>query len=336
MGNIFRSCRRPKPVYTVDDLVHPSFNNTWNYKAIIFQGGGPNGVIYAGAIKALEDLKILSKIDYFAGTSIGSVFASLGAVRVGATNIINDIMTTDFSTFTGGPAILEDAMFFKYLGLYNGDIFENWMGGLLKKYTGSADITFQQVYAKYGSELVIPNCCINDLQIEYKSRKSSPDLMVRTAVRYSTTIPLAFRAVKDSNLHYHMDGGFGDNYPIDVFDSEIDPVQVIGFKNMTADQTEDNTIINKLPFAITGMESYVTALLYFNSTLSDRTKILLQKSNLYWSRTIRLLSPNRQLTDFNMTAAEKNSYIQSGYQNCIDQITNMVNSGSYRPSLQAQ
>lgn len=318
------------PVYTGDDLKHPDLQYSWNYQAVVFQGGGPNGIVYVGTLKALEDVGIRQNLKYFAGTSIGSVFAALAAVRAPASSVLQDVMDTDFSQFSADPLLLNYATIPSKWGLYNGDIFEGWVADLMQKYTGDRDITLQGVWDKYGSELIIPTCCLNDLTTEYKSRKSDPTLPVHKAIRCSTTIPLAFQAVGDSQKNYHIDGGFGDNYPLDVFDEVIDPLSVVGFKNMTQDQTEDNIIIHQLPFQINNVISYVEAVLYMASTFADRNKVLLMKPGTYWERTIRLLSPNKQLTDFNITDDEKKNFIEIGYNGTIDQLVSKVNTGKYR------
>lgn len=322
--------RKPRSVYTGEDLVHPDFNRPWNYRAVIFQGGGPNGIVYGGTLKVLEDAGIRKSLTHFAGTSIGSVFAALAAVGAPAENVLQDIMNTDFSRFSADPLFLNYATIPSRWGLYNGAIFENWVADLLDRYTGDRNITLQGVWDKYGSELVIPTCSLDGLSTHYQCRTSDPELRVCDAIRYSTTIPLAFQAVSDRDGNYCIDGGFGDNYPLDVFDTVVDPLSVVGFKNMTADQTEDNIIIHKLPFTITNMVSYVTAVLYMASVFADRNKILLMKPNTYWERTIRLLSPNKQLTDFNITDDEKKNYIEIGYRGTVDQLTHMINYGCYR------
>merc|ERR1712183_418194 len=50
---------------------HPDYP----FENIVFQGGGAKGVVYAGAIQALEELGIRPFLKRFAGTSIGCCYA---------------------------------------------------------------------------------------------------------------------------------------------------------------------------------------------------------------------------------------------------------------------
>lgn len=318
----------PRVAYTGADLVHPTIRARWTYRALVFQGGSVNGTVHVGAIRALDDVGILARCSYFAGTSIGSIFAALCAVRAPVPEIMHALMITDFSRFKGNT--LEDyTEFFYRYGLYDGDLLEKWVGTLMFQFTGSHDITFAEVYKKFGTELVIPSCCLNTLEVDYMSRHTHPDFPVRRAVRFSTSIPLGFRSVPDENNHYRVDGGMVDNLPLDVFDKLVKPNDVIGLKIMRTDQTEDDLVDHALPMPITNFASYVAALLMFSSTMADRAKIA-KLHGRYWNRIIRLTSPGIALTDFSISDQQKRHAIETGYNETVAQLVHMNNTGRYR------
>ena len=47
------------------------------FDSIVFEGGGVKGAVYAGALVALDEHKVLSNVKKFAGTSAGSTVAAL-------------------------------------------------------------------------------------------------------------------------------------------------------------------------------------------------------------------------------------------------------------------
>ncbi|XP_062594046.1 uncharacterized protein LOC134255531 [Saccostrea cucullata] len=70
------------------------------FKNLIFEGGGAKGIAYPGALKALEEVGILKKIKRFAGTSVGSITATMAALGYSSTEI-REVMSTDFSKYYG-------------------------------------------------------------------------------------------------------------------------------------------------------------------------------------------------------------------------------------------
>ncbi|XP_062574920.1 uncharacterized protein LOC134236796 [Saccostrea cucullata] len=70
------------------------------FENLIFEGGGAKGIAYPGALKALEEVGIMKKIIRFAGTSVGSITATMAALGYDSTEI-REVMSTDFSQYYG-------------------------------------------------------------------------------------------------------------------------------------------------------------------------------------------------------------------------------------------
>lgn len=65
-------------------------------------------------------------------------------------------------------------------------------GEHIAKFAGDADITFSQVKAKFGKELVIPVTNVSKMKVEYCSPQTTPNLPIRKAVRISLSFPSKF------------------------------------------------------------------------------------------------------------------------------------------------
>lgn len=55
-------------------------DHSFPFENLVFEGGGSKGHAYSGAVKALEELGLVSQIKRFAGASAGAMTASLLAV----------------------------------------------------------------------------------------------------------------------------------------------------------------------------------------------------------------------------------------------------------------
>ncbi|KAK2182160.1 hypothetical protein NP493_364g01050 [Ridgeia piscesae] len=109
----------------------------------------------------------------------------------------------------------------KSYGWNPGDKLYKWFGQKMKERTGNADITFQQVYDKFGIELCIVTTNLNQMMSEYCHPKTTPDMPVRLAVCMSAAIPVYLKPVcykLNVKPELFVDGGLLCNYPIHSFD----------------------------------------------------------------------------------------------------------------------
>jgi predicted acylesterase/phospholipase RssA/ankyrin repeat protein len=75
----------------------PNFNKRPPYN-LVFQGGGPRGIAYVGALKEMEAKEALSELRRVAGTSAGAITAALLAVGYSADEIEKELKSLDFKT----------------------------------------------------------------------------------------------------------------------------------------------------------------------------------------------------------------------------------------------
>ncbi|KAH9492780.1 hypothetical protein Btru_026294 [Bulinus truncatus] len=196
---------------------------SYPFENIVFEGGGNKGLAYCGAVRLLEEIGAWDQIKRLAGTSAGAMTAALLAVgydsqdleKFFSLNLNNIFLDHKCGLLSLVPNLL------RFYGWNPGNRIFRWFGEKIYEKTGNADITFKQVYEKFGRELCVVVTNLNQMTSLYCHPKTTPDMSVRLAVRMSLSIPGLFRAVKHT-LHGHtdifVDGGVLCNYPIHCFD----------------------------------------------------------------------------------------------------------------------
>lgn len=107
------------------------------YIDAVFEGGGVKGIAFLGAIKYLEEKGY--RFNKVAGTSAGSIVASLIAAGYNADELKQILFNFDFIKFQDKDSIQSLPLIGGILGLiiskaiYSGDAFEEWLRCLLEK-----------------------------------------------------------------------------------------------------------------------------------------------------------------------------------------------------------
>lgn len=193
------------------------------FENLVFEGGGNKGLAYCGAVRVLEELGVWPQIKRFAGSSAGGMTASLLAVGYNSSQI-EEFLSQDLSKIfldhsCGYFSLLPNLI--KGYGWNPGKKIFHWFGNALCEQTGNADITFSEIYEKYGKELCIVVTNLNMMNAEYFHPKTTPDTPVRVAVRMSMAIPGLFQATQYETYgqeNTYVDGGVLCNYPIHCYD----------------------------------------------------------------------------------------------------------------------
>ena len=195
---------------------------SYPFRNLVFEGGGVKGIAYVGAMKILEENQILQKIQRVGGTSAGAINAVLFAAGYSTDDTLDILKKLNFNNFKDESwGILRDmGRLREEYGWYKGDFFREWIGDLLKKKTGSADITFKALKEATGKDLFVYATNLSTHFGEVYSPEHTPRTRVTDAVRRSMSIPLFFRAVKDDRADIFVDGGVLNNYPVKLFDRE--------------------------------------------------------------------------------------------------------------------
>ena len=105
----------------------------YNFKNLVFEGGGVKGIAYGGALLELDKLNLLSNVKRVAGTSAGAITATLLSIGYTPIDITVIIGRTDFHKFEDNTFfVIGDIMrLIRKFGWNKGKSFSNWIGELM-------------------------------------------------------------------------------------------------------------------------------------------------------------------------------------------------------------
>lgn len=165
--------------------------------ACLFGGGAIRGTAHVGVLKALEELGI--KISTMAGSSVGSIVASLYAVGYSQEELADIFLSVNFEIFR------DIAFGFNpKFALSKGEVFLDWIRDLIeKKFYGdsyvkgeSKPVTFKDL----GKDLVIITTNLKEFECCEFSNFETPDFEIAMAVRISCCMPGLMRAVNEGDM----------------------------------------------------------------------------------------------------------------------------------------
>ena len=279
--------------------------DNYNYKNLVFEGGGIRGLAYAGAVKVLEEKNVIQNIEKVAGTSSGAITALMIGLDYSSHEIDSILYSLKIQQFNDGKNIFGKVRRLKKeYGIFKGDRFENWLSKLIENKTGNPNLTFFQLHQLHLSnkkfkDVFCVGSNISKQKLQIFSWQHTPDMQIKTAIHISMCIPIFFKPVAiDSNWNavsikntkstydLYVDGGMLCNFPINMFDTcvkEDNPLlcedvkynhQTLGLKLESAEQIEqfkkNNTAI--APYKITSVNEYVMALINLTTeTLNRKT-----------------------------------------------------------------
>ncbi|MDR6224674.1 patatin-like phospholipase family protein [Desmospora profundinema] len=275
----------------------------------VFEGGGIKAFGLVGALQVAEEKGYRWK--RVAGTSAGSIIASLLAAGYRSEELYRLLFNHNFSTFIPElwyhriPYLGHGVRLWVKKGLYPSLPLERWVGELLAKknvYT-FADLKEKECCIiasdiSRGTLLVLPR----DLK-EYGI--SADRFPIARAVRMSCAIPLFFDPVK---LHHRptkkssvvVDGGVLSNFPVWLFDQEHPRWPTFGFRFLSETAGE--------PREIHGPISLLRAMFYTMLDAHDNRHIKEQDK----VRTIQVPADGVKLTDFDLSPEKRRALYEAG------------------------
>ena len=278
------------------------------YTNIVFSGGGVRGIAYVGALRQLEKLNLLQNIHNYAGSSVGSLIASLIAIGYTVKEIKQLLTTIDFNKILDDDCgyVRDIFNFLKHYGYASGDYIYKLLGKMIKDKTGNKDYTLEDLY-KTGKKLVITATNLNTRSVVFlQAGHINPlysNIPIRKAVRMSMSIPFVFQPILYNDCFF-CDGGVLNNYPITCFD--VDDMRVnndlhhkgktLGLK-LTQHVPEKEEITNLYDYSYSYIETFLAE--------NDRHTI-------DPDRTILIETDNYPLAKFDLTFIEKQTLIKQG------------------------
>ena len=165
---------------------------------IVFSGGGADGALFVGAIKALieHDKEFdLDAIKTAVGYSVGSIMAVMVGMRM-TPEEIEQSMFTGFVTGALSKLDINNLLNLPIrLGIDDGHKIMEWLGNIMSNHGIDRHITLKRFHQLTGNTLVIAATNLTHMRTEFLDAQTAPDLPVLKAVRMSTSVPILFTPV---------------------------------------------------------------------------------------------------------------------------------------------
>lgn len=288
------------------------------YKGLCLEGGGVLGCGHVGALQVLKEKGIVNNLTHFSGASAGSIIATFLACKIDIDDIEKEIFNIDFSTFKDDSyGVIRDIYrLCEEYGWYKGDALEECGAKILEKYVGNGDITLKEIHDRFGTYLLIPYVDVTLKKCIDVDHFTHPNLKVKKAVRRSSGIPLFFKSdvEVDANdiIHYFVDGGTLDNYPIRKLYKHLPKEQVIGIK-LISNQKTDISHLERPKVTPSNLVEFIEILI---TMLHDQAlKVHIDDDD--WKRTIKVDIGTLSATHFKITKEEKQYLLGQGKTGAI-------------------
>lgn len=276
---------------------------TFPFKNLVFEGAGVRNCAYAGALIALEEHGAFGQVEQVAGTSSGSIAATLVSLGYTPAEIREAMLELDFARIRDGNWLSGPPRMLSRYGWNPGDAFLASMEEVIAARTGDGRITFAQLRQRGFKPLYVVGTSLSARNVRVFPDERSQDMAVADAVRISMSIPFFF-ASREFQGEVYVDGGVMWNYPIDLFDGpEGYNPRTLGFFMDTFDQPR--------PDPIHSLHDFADA--FFASLLSSQ-EIDLMNSPANLARSIRINDLGLKPTEFGITREQKLALMQQGEQ----------------------
>ena len=320
----------------------------YNFKNLVFEGGGVKGITYVGALDVLTEKEVLKDIERVGGTSAGAISAILVGLGFSQEETKDILWSLDFKKIMDDSwGVIRDVKrLIEEYGWYKGDYFRNWIGEQIIKKTGNSESTFSDIEVlkekKGFKSLYFIGTNLSTTFSEVFSAEHTPRMCVADAVRISMSIPLFFAAMRSIRGDIYVDGGVLDNYPIKLFDRE---------KYITGEGGIEPEYYEKINNEVKNLSRPVSKYVYNKQTLGfrldtkeeialfrDQAEPVINKINDFmdyswalietilgaqqnthlhsddWARTVYIDTLGVNTTDFNLMDEKKQALVNSGRQ----------------------
>jgi len=296
--------------------------DTYNNKKFadaVFEGGGVKGIGLVGALKTFED----NGYEWInvAGTSAGSIVASLVAVGYSAEEIKKIMLQLDYTKIADNkhfniPIFSNTHNILFKKGIFKSDYLINWIDEVISyklKLTNGKKATFGDLTIPKENRILLNNCKykrkykLHIIATDISRGKMlilpediaeygiNPDeLQVSLAIRMSISIPYFFQPVNLNNVNTNeksliVDGGVLSNYPVWLFDvNGIPRFPTIGFKLGGNKEIREHKITNIINFT----KSIIETMLEAQDDIHIR--------EMDYLRTVKINTLDIKTTDFNI------------------------------------
>ena len=285
---------------------------------LCFSGGGVKTFSYIGGLEILQEYGLLNNIKRIASASAGSIIALLVAFKYN-TNEMKEMLYKPHNDFLDRSSWSFSNMisiFKGNYGLHSGNIISLRMKELVnagfdksfpdfrkekakEKNTDTYDPTFNDLYEKFGVEIVFSATNLTRERVEYLCPRNHPDMPLYIGARISMSYPLIYEYVTYNNCAYTDSICsfpiclFSDNSDTNLLSSEPNMFdKTLGFYNhFPINENSENPSKN-------GFISYIYSIIQASQTYIESADIrVINKSHDFDDHTISAFIKHLKLFD---------------------------------------
>ena len=186
------------------------------YHNIALSGGGVSALVFVGCIKKMQENTKTFQFDNFIGSSSGSIVCLL--MILGYSH--DEIRTFLINNLVESPVLkigIWDIPKFVYkYGIDDGKNVIDFIEKILEFKGYNKNTSFIEITNQTGKNLIVAATNLTCKKLEYLSVDNYPEMMIKTAIRMSTSIPILYQPVKYYDELF-VDSLIYNNFPIDVF-----------------------------------------------------------------------------------------------------------------------
>lgn len=185
------------------------------YTRLVLSGGGAKGLALLGALHYVCENHGLDNFQEYWGVSVGSIIIFL--LQLGYTPFdcfYRYFILEDFVNESHLPNILQNSAVFPV------QIISEQLMPFVREKLGNINPTFADMYRITGKKLHIVGTNTTTMTGKIFNVDNTPDMNVLDAIEISSCLPGVFTR-KEYNGEIYVDGGFINNYPIDLADDDI-------------------------------------------------------------------------------------------------------------------
>lgn len=244
--------------------------NKHNRDILVLSGGASKGIAQIGALHCMKKHNMLPDVKTIAATSAGSMTGLLYIMGYQPLEMYRIIKLIDLEMVKDINAY---NLITKY-GLDDGTRLMLVIKKLMIAKGYDTDITFLDLYAKTNVTFIVTGACITDKKPYYFSYIDYPDMKVIDAIRISSAFPIAFTPIMYDGKMF-IDGGCIDNFPIHLFNNEMDHVVGIYVAECRKVVNEINNIED---FLTNMMECLFEGVTYRDNVINNKCVVMIRCS----------------------------------------------------------
>lgn len=226
-----------------------------NISTLVLSGGGIKGLCYIGVLKKLEEIKekknkknklIDININTICGVSAGCIFGLLYILGYTSTELTEIFLSLNFKNLKK----IKIMNLVSTYGLDTGEKIMEFLSDLMEKKNFNKEMTLLELFNKTKIDFQIMVTNLNSYSYEKFNYITKPNLKVLDAIRMTISLPFIF-SINKLEENIYIDGGIIENYPIKLFEDNLE--NVLGIRIVNHGELSDHIIEKK----IDSIEEYI-------------------------------------------------------------------------------